>query len=89
MSDRDMIAGPTGIIRETTIGDAINQPPHYTAGLVECIDAIKASMTAEEYAGYLKGNCLKYLLRYRDKGGVEDLKKCRWYLDKLIGEGKA
>lgn len=65
---------------------AINQPPHYTAGGVECIDAIEASMSGEEYQGYLKGNCIKYLWRYKDKGGVEDLRKCRWYLDRLIGE---
>ena len=43
-------------------------------------------MSGEEFSGYLKGNCLKYLWRYKDKGGVEDLKKCGWYLNRLIGE---
>ena len=34
--------------------------------------------------GFLDGNALKYLVRFRDKGGVEDLKKARHYIDKLI-----
>lgn len=61
-------------------GDAVHHPAHYTSGNVECIDAIKASMTPEAYKGYLKGNCLKYLWRYEQKGGREDLKKAKVYL---------
>ncbi len=64
----------------------IDHPIHYTQGGIECIEAIKASMTLVEYKGYLKGNILKYIWRYRDKGGIEDLKKARKYLDWLIGE---
>lgn len=66
--------------------DTVNHPAHYTAGAVECIDAIKSSMTPEEFRGYLKGCQLKYIWRYRLKGGVEDLKKAGWYLERLIGE---
>lgn len=65
--------------------DATN-PAHYTTGDIECIDAIRASMSAEAFRGHLKGCCIKYLWRYEDKGGAESLKKCRWYLDRLIGE---
>ena len=71
--------------------DTVNHPQHYTNGGIECIEAIKASMTKQDYAGYLKGNCIKYLWRYKDKGGVESLKKCEWYLTRLIeleGENK-
>ncbi len=64
----------------------INHPDHYTTGNIECIDAIKASMTATEFEGYLKGNCIKYLWRYRKKGGIESLHKCNWYLLRLINE---
>lgn len=65
--------------------DVVNHPPHYTAeGGIECIEAIEAQLTAEEYRGYLKGNCVKYLWRERHKGGVESLKKARWYMDRLI-----
>lgn len=65
--------------------DFVNHPPHYTVGLIECIDAIEASMTPQQFRGYLKGNVIKYLWRYDHKGGVEDLKKGLWYLNKLIG----
>lgn len=34
--------------------------------------------------GYLEGNIIKYITRWRDKGGVKDLEKARHYLDKLI-----
>jgi hypothetical protein len=65
--------------------DPVNSPAHYNRKGVEAIQAIEASMSPEEYRGYLKGNCMKYLWRYQYKGKpVEDLKKCRWYLDKLI-----
>lgn len=64
--------------------DNVNSPAHYTQGGIECIDAIRASMTAEEFAGFLKGNVIKYLWRYHDKGkAVEDLKKGEWYLNRL------
>ena len=64
--------------------DPVNHPSHYTMGKVECIEAIEASMTHEEFIGYLKGNTLKYLWRYRDKAKpAEDLAKARFYLDLL------
>ena len=62
----------------------VNSPPHYNSGDIECIDAIKESMTPEAFKGYLKGNIQKYIWRYENKKGVEDLKKARWYLNKLI-----
>jgi hypothetical protein len=71
---------------EVKIMNQINHPEHYTAGNIECIDAIKASMTTTEFEGYLKGNCIKYLWRYRKKGGIESLQKCHWYLTRLISE---
>ena len=65
--------------------DNINHPAHYTQGGIECIEAIKASMTASEFRGYLKGNAMKYMWRYQLKNGVEDLRKAQ-YLNRLIGE---
>ena len=65
--------------------DNVNHPAHYAGhGGVECIEAIRASMSAEAFAGYCKGNVLKYLWRYQEKGGAEDLEKAKWYLNKLI-----
>lgn len=68
------------------MSEYIRQPAHYTKGKIECIDYIKDILTAEEYAGYLRGNITKYMHRFRDKGGVQDLKKARQYLDWLIME---
>jgi len=65
--------------------DMVNQPPHYNQAGIECIEAIRAA-TGEGYEFYLQGNILKYLWRYKYKNGLEDLKKARWYLDKLIEE---
>ena len=65
-------------------GDVVNHPPHYTDGGIECIEAIEAALTPEEYRGYLKGNIQKYVWREKHKGGTESLKKAQWYLDRLI-----
>jgi len=64
--------------------DLVNHPPHYTDGGIECIEAIEAALTNEEFRGYCKGNCMKYTWRERHKGGTESLKKAQWYLDRLI-----
>lgn len=64
--------------------DLVNHPPHYTQGGVECIDAIEAALGAEGFEAFCTGNAAKYLWRWRHKGGVEDLRKARWYLDRAI-----
>ena len=67
--------------------DAVNSPSHYASGEIECIDAIKASMTPDAFTGYLKGNVQKYMWRYEKKvNPAEDLKKAQWYLARLIEE---
>jgi hypothetical protein len=65
--------------------DQPHDPEHYK-GEIECIDAIRASMTPGAYRGYLKGNIMKYLWRYEKKGGVQDLEKARVYLNWLIDD---
>ena len=64
--------------------DYVNSPPHYNSGNIECIDAIEESMEKEAFAGYCKGNVIKYLWRYEYKNKIEDLKKAQWYLAKLV-----
>lgn len=66
------------------IEDTVNHPSHYASGEIECIDAIESSMTNEAFCGYLKGNVQKYMWRYENKGGITDLEKAQWYLNKLI-----
>ena len=63
--------------------DPVNDPPHYTQGEIQCIDAIMAALTEEEFRGFVKGNVLKYVWRERLKGGTESLAKAKWYLDCL------
>jgi|DEB0MinimDraft_6_1074348.scaffolds.fasta_scaffold20108_3 hypothetical protein len=57
-------------------------PDHYKSGTgeMQCIDAIRASMAPDAFEGFLKGNCIKYLWRYIDKNGIEDLRKAEWYI---------
>lgn len=70
---------------ETIESDPVNHADHYNAGDIECIDAIEASMSPIEYAGFLKGQVIKYLWRYRHKGkAVQDLKKAEYYHARLI-----
>lgn len=65
--------------------DVVNSPPHYTAGGIEAIDAIEAALSGEGFRGALKANVLKYMWRYEKKADpVADLRKARWYLDRLI-----
>ena len=58
--------------------DMVNHPPHYNQGNIECIDGIEASMSAEQFEGYLKGNLMKYVWRYGDKSKLQDLEKAEW-----------
>lgn len=66
--------------------DTVQRPAHYNQSGIECIDAIAASMSAEEFQAYLKGNVQKYLWRYQHKNGLEDVRKAQWYLDRLVKE---
>ena len=67
--------------------DNVNHPKHYTASEngLECIDAIEAALTPDEFRGFCKGNALKYIWRERHKGkSTEDLEKAAWYSNRLV-----
>ena len=65
----------------------VHSPSHYMHGKKETIDVIRDCMESDEYHGYLKGNVLKYVSRYKFKGEpLEDLQKANWYLNRLIKE---
>lgn len=65
--------------------DVVNHPDHYTAGGIETIDYIAAKLPPEALAGYLVGNCLKYLSRAgRKDEALQDCKKAAVYLGWLI-----
>jgi len=67
------------------INTMVDHPPHYNNGHVECIEAIEAMLTPDEFIGYLRGNSLKYRWRFRYKNKpIEDLRKARWYEERLL-----
>ncbi len=72
-------------IPDNSSKDAVNSPAHYNNGNVECIDAIQAMLTPDEFVGYLRGNSLKYRWRFRyKKKPIEDLRKACWYEERLL-----
>lgn len=64
--------------------DSDINPSHYRQGGIETIDYIMAKLSNEEFIGFLKGNVIKYVTRERLKGGITDLRKAQYYLNKLI-----
>jgi hypothetical protein len=68
--------------------DEVNHPPHYTQGGIECIDAIRAALTPEEFRGYCKGNVLKYTWRERIKQQNIAMEKAQWYINQMLEASK-
>lgn len=67
--------------------DNVNHPSHYTSGTVECIDAIESATAGlHGIEAVCTANALKYLWRWKQKNGVEDLRKARWYINRLLGD---
>lgn len=69
------------------IKTTVNSPSHYTEGEIECIEAIEAQLTPEEYRGYLKGTLAVYMWREKHKNGFEDVLKAQWYMNRLVDLG--
>lgn len=68
--------------------DNVNHPKHYTIGNIEVIDYIRDKMTPRDFTSYCQGNVIKYISRWREKGGVEDLEKAQVYLNWMIESAK-
>jgi hypothetical protein len=67
------------------MSDKVNHPSHYNQGKVECIDAIEAATVHKNgLDAVCTANIIKYIWRCESKNGLEDLKKARWYLEKMI-----
>lgn len=64
--------------------EAIEHPKHYNQGNIEVWDFI-----IDKELGFLEGNVIKYVCRYKHKNGVNDLKKAKEYLEKLISINKS
>ena len=72
--------------KDVELKSEINHPNHYADRKIETITYIRDNMTKEQFQGYLEGNILKYISRYKKKNGLQDLLKANWYLNKLIQE---
>ena len=66
------------------MSDVINHPSHYETAGVECIEAMEITQGREAVKSFCLCNAYKYLWRHKNKNGLEDLKKARWYLDRYI-----
>ena len=74
-------------ISNNTKPDMVNHPAHYNVNGFEVIDIIKAFTEGlEGIQAVDTANAIKYILRWHNKNGVEDLKKARWYINHLIKE---
>lgn len=68
----------------TNYEDLVNHPIHYIHGGIECIDAMKAAFGSDELKVYCKIAAFKYLWRADHKGGLQDIQKANWYLNKYL-----
>lgn len=69
------------------VSDNVNHPAHYTAGGIEYVDAMKACVSGlNEMEAACTSHALKYLWRWKHKNGAEDIRKCIWWLERLLKE---
>lgn len=67
------------------IKDNVNHPSHYTKGKVECLDALESATIGKSgIEAVCVSNIIKYLWRYEEKNGIEDVKKAKFYLNRLL-----
>ncbi len=69
--------------------DNVNHPAHYEKSTsLECIDTMEIAFGYDMVLGFCMCNAFKYLWRYKNKNGKEDLDKAKWYLDRAYGYSK-
>lgn len=67
--------------------DMVSHPKHYTQGDIECIDALKAATVGKRgIEAVCVANVIKYLWRYEKKNGIEDIRKAKFYIERLLKE---
>ena len=69
---------------ETTIRAALTNNGDIDPLNLECFEAMVSMLPIDEIRGYLRGNSFKYRWRYKHKNGIVDLKKAKWYENKLL-----
>lgn len=74
-------------LEDGRLADVVNHPAHYTQGGIECIDALKAATIGKTgIEAVCVANVIKYLWRYEEKNGAQDIEKAAWYLRRLLEE---
>ena len=69
------------------MNDPVYKPKHYAKGSIECIDAVDVAISdLSGREAHYTASAIQYLWRWKAKGGTEDLRKARWYIDRLIGK---
>lgn len=72
---------------DENVPDMVNHPKHYTQGSIECIDALKAATVGKRgIEAVCVANVIKYLWRYEEKNGIEDVRKAKFYIERLLKE---
>lgn len=84
MNKNDLIKNIANNNNNNNNSDIINKPEHYHKGGIDVISFIKDKISGEALEGFYQVNVIKYITRYKDKNGIEDLKKAEFYLKKLI-----
>jgi len=86
VTDADRILLRAATAPAQSAPDMVNHPPHYKTGGIETIDYLQAKLTPEEFAGYCRGNALKYLSRAGHKDATaQEVGKAIWYLERWRG----
>jgi hypothetical protein len=67
----------------------INSPPHYHKGGIDVLTFLKDKLTKEQWEAVHQFNIIKYVTRFNEKNGLQDLEKASFYLNKLIELKKA
>ena len=86
-TEHDAETVPVVTEQAETEHDSVNHPSHYTAGGIECIEALKAATTRlTGIEAVCTANAIKYLWRWKEKNGAEDIRKAIWYCERLLKE---
>lgn len=64
--------------------DIVNHPGHYETGKFECIEVMQEALGVDAVKNFCVCNAFKYIYRHKRKNGLEDIKKAKWYIDKLL-----
>lgn len=70
---------------DETACNPVTKPAHYQGHTgIECKDAMQSMLGVDPYIAYMQGCAFKYLWRWREKNGIEDLQKARECIGNML-----